>query len=147
MANGQRPKIKIQAPKGPTGRQSRLVFVWLVRVHQIRFAHRRLGNRLTATGRGLAFERPERNWLGATRRFVQRVDDADVPRAFFTRGFGLTILTDAVGEVDQLGRELILFLALLLAALIANRERVGKRLGIFVRGFDVDVAFGADHAK
>src|SRR5262249_41743967 len=77
-------------------------------------------------------------------RCVNRKDNPHVCEAFLARGLRLAVLQDAVGEIDELGGELIALGEVLVAFATLRAECVGERLGELVRGVDGDAAFGAD---
>src|SRR5262245_17368052 len=91
-------------------------------------------------------ERLERDRLAAGRRAIQRADHAHVGQAFVAAGLGRAVLQHAVGQVKQLGRELVALGEAPLARLAVEREAVLERARVVVRRLDRQVAFGAREA-
>src|SRR6185503_4468391 len=79
---------------------------------------------------------PELDRLAAARRAVQRADHAHVGQAFLRPGFRLMVLEHAVGEVKQLGRELIALREAPLLPFAADGEAVLQRHRVLVGGLE-----------
>src|SRR4029078_6881544 len=91
--------------------------------------HFRWWGDMTRLGYGLTARRQLHSQTRA-RRFVQRVDDADVLRAFPARRNGLTIVPNALHEIADLAGELIVHPAGMPARLVADRQGVRQRRAV-----------------
>src|SRR5262249_15958710 len=59
-------------------------------------------------------------------RFVERLNDADVLKTFRARWLGVDAFANAIGEVQELGRELIATANAISRRLAVDRELVGE---------------------
>src|SRR5690348_5784560 len=74
---------------------------------------------------------------------VQGFDDTDIRDAFFSGRLRLTVAEDAIGEVDELRRELIALLVALLALALPQAQHVLDPLRIFICRVEGDAALAA----
>src|SRR5438132_13910892 len=83
----------------------------------------------------------------ARRRLVKRADDPDVGEAFLAGGLGLVVLQDAIGKMQQLGRELVALRVGDGAFLLAlARDVMLEAARELVAGLDAQRALRADAA-
>src|SRR6185436_3350070 len=88
-------------------------------------------------------ERRQAHGLAVRRGTVEGADDAHVGEALVGAGLGRAVLQDAVGKVEQLGRELVALGEAPLAHLALERQAVAQRARIVVGRLDREVALGA----
>src|SRR5437667_10493669 len=89
----------------------------------------------------------EAHRAAARRRLVKRANDADVGEAFLAGGLGLGVLQDAIGKMQQLGRELVALRVGDGAFLLAlARDVMLETTGELVAGLDAQRALRTDDA-
>src|SRR5438105_4160188 len=112
----------------------------------MRLVDRRPPDLLLEAGPLAPLVRSELDRLAALRRAVQRADDAYVGEAFLGTGLGGMVLEHAVGEIQQLRRELVALREAPLLALAVDRQAVLQRHRVFVCRLEREVALGAGDA-
>src|SRR6188508_59530 len=102
---------------------------WLIRacalcLYQRRLLDTRPRDSLLSCRPLTVLEWRDRHRLSCFCRLVERLHNPHVLQSFLTRGLGLPVLEDAVGEVQQFGRELIPLPNALAGRLSVDRQRV-----------------------
>ena len=106
--------------------------------------HARSSDALARGGPDMLLEERDLDRPSPSRRLVQGFDDAHVLQAFVPGRFGLGVVQDAVGEVQQLRRELVASPDALRSCLPVDRQLVLQPLGILVRRISVQVSLCAN---
>src|SRR5688572_10064593 len=105
---------------------SSLSFAGALDFHQARFADAGPRDALAPCRALRLVERRDLHGLPGLCRAVQRFDDTDILQALLTGRLRRAVLEDAIGEVQQLRRELVALADPLALRLAVHRQRVAK---------------------